>query len=43
VWAPERKPRVVFRFTIRDDRISGIDLVADPEQLARIDLGILDR
>ncbi|HEX6972985.1 MAG TPA: sigma-70 family RNA polymerase sigma factor [Vicinamibacterales bacterium] len=34
VWMASAQPRVAFRFTIRDERISAIDLVADPEHLA---------
>jgi RNA polymerase sigma factor (sigma-70 family) len=36
VWAPGGRPRVAFRFTITGGRITGIDLVADPEQLGRL-------
>jgi DNA-directed RNA polymerase specialized sigma24 family protein len=42
VWAPRGRPRVVFRFTIEDGGIVGIDLVADPETLRRLELVILD-
>jgi RNA polymerase sigma factor (sigma-70 family) len=35
VWAPGGRPRVVFAFTIAGGRITGIDLVADPERLRR--------
>jgi RNA polymerase sigma-70 factor, ECF subfamily len=38
VWDFEGRPRVVFRFTIQEGRISAIDLVAEPEVLSRIDL-----
>ncbi len=41
-WAPAGRPRVVFRFTIRDGRIAAIDLVADADQLSRLDLELLD-
>jgi len=41
VWAPGGRPRVVFRFTITGDRIVGIELVADPDQIGRLDLQIL--
>jgi RNA polymerase sigma-70 factor (ECF subfamily) len=34
VWTPGGKPRVIYRFTVRDERIAAIDLIADP---ARID------
>jgi RNA polymerase sigma-70 factor (ECF subfamily) len=42
VWAQAGRPRVVFGFTIARDRVVGIDLVADPEQLRRLDLTILE-
>jgi RNA polymerase sigma factor (sigma-70 family) len=35
VWAPGGRPRVVFAFAIAGGRITGIDLVADPERLRR--------
>src|ERR1700674_586676 len=41
VWAPGGKPRVVFAFTISSGKIVGIDLLADPEFLRRLDLTIL--
>jgi RNA polymerase sigma factor (sigma-70 family) len=42
VWAPGGRPRVVFGFTIADGRIVGIDILADPERLRRLDVAILD-
>jgi RNA polymerase sigma-70 factor (ECF subfamily) len=41
VWAPGGQPRVVFRFTITRGNIVGIDLVADPAHLRRLDLVVL--
>jgi RNA polymerase sigma-70 factor (ECF subfamily) len=45
VWAPGGTPRVAFRFTIEDTpagtRITGIELLADPETLARLDVEVL--
>ena len=41
VWAPGRRPRVVFAFTIADGRIRAIDLLADPARLAALDVTIL--
>jgi ketosteroid isomerase-like protein len=38
VWAPGGRPRVVFGFTITDGRIVEIELLADPERLAGLDL-----
>ena len=34
-------PRVVYDFTISDERIVAIDLIADPERLSEFDLAIL--
>jgi hypothetical protein len=34
--------RVPLAFTISDGRIVQIDVIADPERLQRLDLGILD-
>jgi hypothetical protein len=42
VWPAGGKPRLVFAFTIEDDRITAIDLLADPQTLAGLDLEILD-
>jgi RNA polymerase sigma-70 factor, ECF subfamily len=36
VWTEERNLRVAFRFTIMNDRITRIDLVADPASLAQL-------
>ena len=36
VWAPGGRPRVAFVFTIADDRIAAVDLVADPQHLAAL-------
>lgn len=41
VWAPGGRPRVVFAFSIEDGKIVGIDLVADPARLGRLDLVVL--
>jgi hypothetical protein len=37
------RPRVVYDFTVGDDRIVAIDLIADPDRLSRLDLAILDQ
>ncbi|HET6358298.1 sigma-70 family RNA polymerase sigma factor [Streptomyces sp.] len=42
VWAPRGRPLVVFGFTITDEKISAIDLVAEPERLRRLDLAFLN-
>lgn len=41
VWTPGGRPRAVCAFTIRGGRIVGIDLLADPERLDRLDLVLL--
>ena len=40
VWIVGGQPRVVYRFTTSDDRITGIDLIADPARLRALDLVI---
>ncbi|HEX5417997.1 MAG TPA: sigma-70 family RNA polymerase sigma factor [Chloroflexota bacterium] len=41
VWAPKGRPVVVFAFTIADGKITGIELMADPEHLSRMTIEIL--
>jgi RNA polymerase sigma factor (sigma-70 family) len=41
VWLLDGEPRVVYRFTADGDRITAIDLIADPARLGRLDLVIL--
>ena len=41
VWMRAGRPRVVYGFTISDDRIIAIDLIADPARLGRLDLAVL--
>ncbi|MFF1481282.1 sigma-70 family RNA polymerase sigma factor [Streptomyces sp. NPDC058301] len=41
VWAPRGRPRVVFGFTIVDERITGIEMRAAPDRLSQTDLTIL--
>ena len=38
VWAPGGRPRVAFGFTVTSGRIVRVDLLADPERLARLQL-----
>ena len=42
VWAPGGRPRVVVGFAIAGGRIVGIELLADPERLRRLDVTVLD-
>lgn len=39
---PGGEPRVVFGFTITGGKIVGIEILADPERLAQLDLVVLD-
>jgi RNA polymerase sigma-70 factor (ECF subfamily) len=41
VWSVGGTPRVAFLFTIADGRITAIDLLADPDTLAALDIEIL--
>jgi RNA polymerase sigma factor (sigma-70 family) len=41
VWAPGGQTRVLFDLTIADDRITGIEMVADPEVLAALDVTVV--
>ena len=40
VWMTAGQLRVVYHFTTSDERITGIDLIADPERLGELDLVI---
>lgn len=42
VMAPLGKPALVLCFTITDGLITEIDIVAEPEQLRRLDLAVID-
>jgi RNA polymerase sigma-70 factor (ECF subfamily) len=42
VMAPYGRLRVVLTFTITRDGITGIDVIAEPERLGRLDLAVLD-
>lgn len=42
VWSVAGRPRVVFGFTIAEGKIVGIELLADPDHLSRLDLVPLD-
>jgi RNA polymerase sigma-70 factor, ECF subfamily len=37
VWMPGGKLRVIYRFTVRDERIVEIDLIADPERVSQLE------
>jgi RNA polymerase sigma factor (sigma-70 family) len=41
VWTRGGKPQVVFGFTIDQDKITGIELLANPETLSNLDLALL--
>ena len=42
MWAPGGRPRVAFAFAIAGGKIVGIDLVADPVRLGRLDVTLLE-
>ncbi len=42
VWMPGGRLRVVWAFTTDGERITGIDLIADPNRLRELDLVVLD-
>jgi len=42
VWMTAGQPRVVYSFTVDDDKITAIDLIGDPVRLREFDLTILD-
>ena len=42
VWAPRGRLRVVLAFTMTDDKISRIDVIADPARLEALELAVLD-
>ena len=42
VWASGGKPRVVFRFSFDDNKITAIELLADSARLDELDLVLLD-
>jgi RNA polymerase sigma factor (sigma-70 family) len=41
-WLPDGSLRVVYEFTVRGGHIAAIELIADPERLAELDLTVLD-
>ena len=42
VWAPDGQPRAVFDFIIVDGRIVAIEVLAEPEHLAQLEITLLD-
>jgi len=42
VWSVGGRPRVVFRFTITGDLVTGIEMIGDPGELGRLDLELLE-
>ncbi|MFD9796015.1 sigma-70 family RNA polymerase sigma factor [Streptomyces sp. NPDC059070] len=42
VWAPNGSVKVVFDFVVVDGRVTAIDMLADPEQLAELDVTMLE-
>ena len=42
VWARGGETRVVFAFTITDDLVARVDLIADADEIRQLDIAILD-
>ena len=42
IMAPRGRLLIALAFTFSGDKISQIDVVADPDRLAQLDLGLLD-
>ncbi len=42
VWAPGGRPRVVFNFTIAGDKITAVELIADPEHIRRLEVSLVE-
>jgi ketosteroid isomerase-like protein len=40
-WAPDGQPRAVFHVQVRDGRISAIEIVSDPDRIARTSVELL--
>lgn len=40
VWAQRGEPKVVFAFTVLDERIVGIEMLAEPERLAALEVSL---
>ena len=41
VWAPQGQLSRVLRFTISDGRITGVEIIGDPQRLGRLNLAVL--
>jgi RNA polymerase sigma-70 factor (ECF subfamily) len=41
VWAPQGQLSRVLRFTISGERISGVEIIADPRRLGGLNLAVL--
>jgi RNA polymerase sigma-70 factor (ECF subfamily) len=42
-WAPDGSPFAVIAMTVRHERIVAIDILADPDRLAQLDLTVVAR
>jgi RNA polymerase sigma factor (sigma-70 family) len=38
LWAPGGQPRVVFRFTIANEKVTEIEMIADPDRIEKLEL-----
>lgn len=41
-WAPDGTPRVAFAFTVVEDRIVAIEIIADPARISQVEFALLD-
>ena len=41
VWAPGGRPRAIFRFTVSDGMIAGIDVIVDPKGVRGLEVVVL--
>jgi hypothetical protein len=41
-WAPGGRPHVAFRFAVRDGKVVEIEMVAEPDDLRRLEVALLD-
>jgi RNA polymerase sigma-70 factor (ECF subfamily) len=42
VYAPGGRPRIAFYFAITDGKIAAINMIADPERVADLDISVID-
>jgi RNA polymerase sigma-70 factor (ECF subfamily) len=42
VWTQSGRPRVVFAFTIDEDRVTAVDMLGDPDRLRELEVTVLE-